>query len=87
MLNFFSESGPTSNVLNQVVLSIINNETCRAGYAGSATITPQIICAGSPLGGVDACQVLSRSVIHLHASLSCFSEIKVKMLSVGVINL
>lgn len=46
-------SGPSSDVLLQVDLPIVAQETCNNVYG---TITDRMICAGVPQGGIDSCQ-------------------------------
>ena len=41
------------NNLREVQVPIVSNETCNDSYAG--IITPNMLCAGYPEGGADAC--------------------------------
>ncbi|XP_054995975.1 transmembrane protease serine 11D [Sorex araneus] len=48
--------GNTVPDLEQARVNIISNEACNAPYMYNGAITPGMICAGVPEGGVDACQ-------------------------------
>lgn len=49
-----SEDGPTTNVLQEVVLPLVDQEICEATYSD---LSENMICAaGGPNGGVDSCQ-------------------------------
>lgn len=53
----FSEGSPTSPVLQQVEVPIVDNAGCQAGYAGTTVhITGNMLCAGLSQGGKDSCQ-------------------------------
>ena len=49
-----SSGGPSSDVLLQVDVPIVAQQTCNDAYGGS--ITERMICAGVPEGGIDSCQ-------------------------------
>lgn len=53
---YTAEGGDVSNVLRNVTVQIVSNETCNglAAYAGA--VTPRMVCAGFPQGGKDSCQ-------------------------------
>ncbi|XP_014678771.1 PREDICTED: vitellin-degrading protease-like [Priapulus caudatus] len=48
-------SGYISNILQAVQVPVITNALCRKQY-GSSSITDDMLCAGYPEGGKDACQ-------------------------------
>ncbi len=49
-----SSGGPSSDILLQVDLPIVAQQTCNDAYGGG--ITDRMICAGIPAGGIDSCQ-------------------------------
>jgi secreted trypsin-like serine protease len=51
-----SESGQPSDVLREVTVPLISNETCKAQYADLVPVADSMICAGLPQGTKDACQ-------------------------------
>ena len=50
-----SDGGEASDVLRQVTVPIVAQETCQAAY-GEAAITANMLCAGPEEGGKDSCQ-------------------------------
>jgi secreted trypsin-like serine protease len=50
-----AEGGETSNVLRQVSVPIVNNDTCRS-FEDYGHLTENMFCAGNAEGGQDACQ-------------------------------
>lgn len=57
-LGNFQEGGSSAaSVLRQVEVEIVDRETCFFAYLGLNTVTQQMVCAGVPGGGKDACQV------------------------------
>lgn len=53
----FQEGSPTSPLLQEVEVPIVDNAGCQAGYAGtSVRITGNMLCAGLRQGGKDSCQ-------------------------------
>lgn len=55
---FFQEGGGDPDILQMVAVPKVNVKVCREAYEPTYTITSRMLCAGSPLGGKDACQVL-----------------------------
>ncbi|KAG6439323.1 hypothetical protein O3G_MSEX000675 [Manduca sexta] len=51
------EGGGIPSVLQRVVVPKVNEAVCDDAYQPLYTITPRMMCAGSPKGGKDACQV------------------------------
>ncbi|KAM3926881.1 ovochymase-1 [Leptodactylus fuscus] len=53
-----NESGNLSNILQEVTLPILDDETCRSALnlMGLPALQKSMICAGFPDGGKDACQ-------------------------------
>lgn len=52
-----AENGPQSNVLKQVTVPLLAHADCKQRYAREgATITANMICAGTNQGGLDSCQ-------------------------------
>ena len=43
------------DALHQVSLPIVSNQVCQTAYGSKFTVTAGMLCAGVPLGGVDAC--------------------------------
>lgn len=52
---FVLTSGELASRLQEASVKIINRNTCNKLYDDA--VTPRMLCAGSLLGGVDACQV------------------------------
>ena len=50
-----SEGGSQPSTLQQASIPIISNDDCNKAYNNG--ITPRMICAQYPNGGVDSCQV------------------------------
>ncbi|XP_053620423.1 vitellin-degrading protease-like [Plodia interpunctella] len=50
------EGGGFPATLQKVLVPKVNDRQCYKAYAPSYTITPRMLCAGSPKGGKDACQ-------------------------------
>lgn len=59
-----SEGSPTSDVLRQVTLPVMNHDQC-ASYPHYAGINSDQICAGYTTGGFDACQADSGSPLFM----------------------
>ncbi|KFZ46426.1 Transmembrane protease serine 12, partial [Antrostomus carolinensis] len=51
-----AEKGKTSAVLNEAQVEIIPSSVCNRSDAYGGLISDNVICAGSPLGGIDTCQ-------------------------------
>ncbi|XP_040549880.1 transmembrane protease serine 12 [Gallus gallus] len=51
-----AEKGRTSSVLQEAEVEIIPSDVCNGSDAYGGLINANMICAGSPLGGVDSCQ-------------------------------
>ena len=56
-----SEGGTQPSTLQQATIPIISNDQCNEAYKSMTSITPRMICAQYPNGGVDSCQVLIMS--------------------------
>ena len=50
-----TENGGIPTVLHKVDVPAMSNAECKTKY-GSSTITKDMLCAGQPSGGIDACQ-------------------------------
>jgi len=50
-----SEGGTVSDTLLSVDIPVISDADCNTAYGGNA-ITPSMMCAGGPNGGIDSCQ-------------------------------
>ncbi|NXW41341.1 TMPSC protease, partial [Nyctiprogne leucopyga] len=50
------EKGKTSAVLNEAQVEIIPSSVCNGSDAYGGLINDNVICAGSPSGGIDTCQ-------------------------------
>lgn len=46
-----------SDVLLQASIQLIDSTRCNAEDAYQGEVTSEMVCAGTPQGGVDACQV------------------------------
>nr|CAD7404730.1 unnamed protein product [Timema cristinae] len=59
-----SEGGPSSVVPRQAMVRIMAREEClEASNYSAITLTPNMLCAGLPQGGADACQELCPGVL------------------------
>ncbi|CAG9792435.1 unnamed protein product [Diatraea saccharalis] len=50
------EGGGFPSTLQRVMVPKVSEQMCNKAYAPIYTITPRMLCAGSPTGGKDACQ-------------------------------
>ncbi|GBP14593.1 Trypsin-1 [Eumeta japonica] len=70
------EGGQTSDTLQEVYVPVLSNEDCNREYSGR--ITDNMLCAGVPEGGRDACQGDSRGPLHVFDNeTSVYQEIGV----------
>jgi hypothetical protein len=49
--------GPSSDTLLQVTVPTLSDEECIEAYADIFVLRPEMLCAGLPEGGADACEV------------------------------
>ena len=59
MTFYLTVEGSVSNQLLEVTVDVISNSECSNAYVG---LTNNMLCAGSPTGGKDACQVIKCSI-------------------------
>lgn len=50
------ESGGTPRTLQMALIPKVNDAACGKAYASLYSITPRMLCAGTPKGGKDSCQ-------------------------------
>lgn len=55
--NFQEGGSSAAPVLRQVEVEVVDRISCYLSYLGLNTVTNQMVCAGVPEGGRDACQV------------------------------
>ncbi|MBN1609782.1 MAG: serine protease [Polyangiaceae bacterium] len=54
---YLKEGGPASSKLQEVLVPLVTNSVCQAGYQPDhVTITSNMLCAGLAQGGKDSCQ-------------------------------
>lgn len=79
-----AEGGATSNVLQEVTVPIITNETCQEAYAADGiTLTATMLCAGREEGGQDSCQGDSGGPLMVSAAPGDFRQAGVVSFGIG----